>query len=64
MNRFYIITNSEKDKNLETTKRIYNYLTSHGRDCTVREYQKQDGSYERGSGRYTDADWFWEETGH
>ena len=62
MNRFYIITNIEKDKNLETTKRIYNYLTSHGRDCTVREYQKQDGSYERGSGRYTDADWIPEGT--
>lgn len=64
MNQFYIITNSEKDKNLETTKRIYDYLTAHGRSCTVREYQKQDKSdllQENGESSvppgYTDADW-------
>lgn len=65
MNHFYIITNSEKDKNLETTRCIYEYLTSHGRSCTVREYQKLDRQ-ERLTGNsktgYTDADWIPEET--
>lgn len=65
MNHFYIITNSEKDKNLETTRCIYEYLTSHGRFCTVREYQKLDRQ-ERITGNsktgYTDADWIPEET--
>lgn len=65
MNHFYIITNSEKDKNLETTRCIYEYLTSHGRSCTVREYQKPDRQ-ERATGNsktgYTDADWIPEET--
>lgn len=65
MNHFYIITNSEKDKNLETTRCIYEYLTSHGRSCTVREYQKPDRQ-ERVTGNsktgYTDADWIPEET--
>lgn len=42
MNQFYIIANSEKDKNLETTKQIYDYLTAHGKNCTVREYQKTE----------------------
>ncbi len=60
MNQFYIITNSEKDKNLETTRCIYEYLTAHGRSCTVREYQKLERR-ESGEGKvqtgYTDADW-------
>ena len=60
MNQFYIITNSEKDKNLETTRCIYEYLTSHGCSCTVREYQKLERR-ESGAGKvqtgYTDADW-------
>lgn len=69
MNQFYIITNSEKDKNLETTRLIYDYLTAHGRSCTVREYQKRDhaclpqgdtdGSVPPG---YTDAEWIPEGT--
>lgn len=42
MNQFYIIANSEKDKNLETTKQIYDYLTAHGKSCTVQEYQKAE----------------------
>ncbi|MEH2956227.1 NAD(+)/NADH kinase [Candidatus Merdisoma sp. JLR.KK006] len=69
MNQFYIITNSEKDRNLETTKRIYDYLTAHGRLCTVREYQKQDKSgLPKGDTDcsvlpgYTDADWIPEGT--
>lgn len=76
MNQFYIIANSEKDKNLETTKRIYDYLTAHGKSCTVREYQKAEGRYalpgEAGKPQepvsggipvgYTNADWIPEGT--
>ena len=39
MNRFYIITNSEKDKELKTTGEIYEYLKARGCECIVREYQ-------------------------
>ncbi|MBC5660077.1 NAD(+)/NADH kinase [Anaerosacchariphilus sp. NSJ-68] len=56
MNRFYVITNSEKDKNLETTDQIYQYLKSRGCECTVREYQKKDEVPGRGNYRYTDAE--------
>ena len=41
MNRFYVITNVEKDKNLETTRQICNYLKARGCECTVREFQKE-----------------------
>ena len=75
MKHFYVITNSEKDEKLKTTKYIYDYLIGHGRSCTVREYQKPDK--ERGSKKpetgaysarknvpvgYTDADWIPKET--
>ena len=55
MNKFYIITNSEKDKNLETTRLIYDYLLARGKTCTVREYQGKGRSQEKKEG-YTDAD--------
>lgn len=67
MNQFYIITNSEKDKNLETTKQIYDYLTAHGKSCTVREYQKTEKvclnqeKVQKEVG-YTNADWIPEGT--
>lgn len=67
MNQFYIITNSEKDKNLETTKQIYDYLTAHGKSCTVREYQKTEKiclnqeKIQKEVG-YTNADWIPEGT--
>ncbi len=67
MKHFYVITNSEKDEGLETTKDIYDYLTAHGCTCTVREYQKlnkggggvnQELFREKGEVvGYTDADW-------
>ena len=67
MNQFYIITNSEKDKNLETTKQIYDYLTAHGKSCTVREYQKtEEACFNQGNAKkevgYTNADWIPEGT--
>lgn len=63
MDKFYIITNSEKDQNLETTRKIHDYLVSRGKSCTVREYQGHhtppdaDRSY-----RYTNVDWIPEGT--
>lgn len=67
MNQFYIITNSEKDKNLETTRHIYDYLTAHGKSCTVREYQKaEEACFNQGDAKkevgYTNADWIPEGT--
>lgn len=56
MNRFYVITNGEKDKNLETTDQIYQYLKSRGCACTVREYQKKETVPGNGNYRYTDAE--------
>ncbi len=35
MNKFYIITNMRKDKTLETTHRIKNYIESHGKECVL-----------------------------
>ena len=55
MNRFYVITNVEKDKDLETTRQIYDYLRARGCECTVREYQKDCESAGNEDYRYTDA---------
>ena len=50
MNRFYIITNSGKDKDLELTEKITEYLADRGCSCTVtKEGRKHSGSF-----RYTD----------
>lgn len=65
MNRFYIIANSEKDKDLKTTRQIYDYLSAHGKSCTVREYQKLEGRLKSRDGKsvgYTNADWIPEGT--
>lgn len=35
MNRFFVITNKGKDKNLETTYRIKEYIERHGRCCVL-----------------------------
>ncbi|MBQ8802422.1 MAG: NAD(+)/NADH kinase [Tyzzerella sp.] len=35
MNRFYVITNQVKDKSLETTYRIKNYIESKGKECIL-----------------------------
>ena len=52
MNRFYIITNSEKDKELKTTGKIYDYLKARG--C---EYQGKADPPDGSHFRYTDASW-------
>ena len=35
MDKFYIITNQSKDRNLETTRRIQNYIEQSGRRCIL-----------------------------
>ena len=50
MDRFYIITNSDKDSNLAITGKITEYLKAHGRSCEVQQAErKHEGDY-----HYTD----------
>lgn len=58
MDRFYIITNSEKDPELEITKSIVNYLERNGRECRV----QQAGRKENGPYHYTDPNLIPDET--
>ncbi|SCP94897.1 NAD(+)/NADH kinase [Anaerobium acetethylicum] len=53
MNKFYIITNSQKDQNLETTKKIRDYLVAQGKECTI---QDDIGAGEVLDYKYTNAD--------
>lgn len=41
MNKFYIITNMRKDKKLETTQRIKNYIESQGRECVLATQERR-----------------------
>lgn len=46
MDKFYIITNSDKDKDLEFTGQIVEYLKANGRKCMVQQAErKQEGAY-------------------
>lgn len=50
MDKFYIITNSDKDKEFKITGQIVEYLRSHGRECQVQQAKrKMAGPY-----HYTD----------
>ena len=52
MDRFYIITNSDKDKKLEITEKIADYLKTHHKNCEVQQAErKHEGSF-----HYTDPD--------
>lgn len=52
MDRFYIITNSAKDKDLKLTGEIVSYLRNHGRECLVQQAERKlEGSY-----HYTNPD--------
>lgn len=52
MDKFYIITNSAKDKNQEFTNEIVKYLKDHGRQCQVQlAERKKEGAY-----HYTNPD--------
>ena len=52
MKKFYIITNSAKDKGLKFTDEIVKYLKDHGRQCQVQQAErKKEGAF-----HYTDPD--------
>ncbi len=50
MDRFCIITNSDKDRELKLTGEIVSYLEAHGRQCLVQQAQRK----EEGPFHYTD----------
>ena len=52
MDKFYIITNDDKDPNLETTRYVKDYLESRGKHCSIKENSK---GKENGAYKYTDA---------
>ena len=58
MNKFYIITNNEKDKNLEFTDRVVDYLGKRGGHCEVQLAGRQTA----GPFHYTDPRKIPEET--
>ena len=58
MNNFYIITNSEKDNNLEFTDHVVDYLGKRGEHCEV----QLAGRQEEGPFHYTDPRKIPEET--
>ena len=52
MDKFYIITNRDKDQNLRFTEEIVQYLKDHGKKCQVQQAErKTEGTY-----HYTDPD--------
>lgn len=51
MDRFFIITNTQKDPDLENTGRIATYLRQHGKTCAI---QKADAKTEGKDYHYTD----------
>ena len=52
MDKFYIITNSLKDPNFETTKQVQEYLRAKGKSCIIQEHDSQAA---RHSYKYTNA---------
>lgn len=53
MDVFYIITNDQKDPDLEVTKKIQTYLESHGKTCYLQEKSKETVS--QGAYKFTNA---------
>ena len=52
MDKFYIITNRDKDQNLRFTEEIVQYLKDHGKKCQVQQAErKTEGTY-----HYTDPE--------
>lgn len=46
MDKFYIITNSDKDMNLDMTKSIVKYFKIHGKECYVQQAKRKlEGAY-------------------
>ena len=58
MDHFYIITNNEKDKNLEFTGKVVDYLKKRNRECEV----QLAGRQKEGPFHYTDPRKIPEET--
>ena len=57
MNYFYVITNQQKDKNFETTRRIKEYLEKHGKYCEAGVFFRAgDDKEKQTSYKYTNAD--------
>ena len=54
MNRFYVITNYQKDPTFETAEAIREYLEEKGKTCYL---QPKDGGHPSGQYKYTDAQW-------
>lgn len=52
MDRFYIITNSDKDPKQEITRKIADYLGQHGKECRI-QHARRGGS---GNYHYTDPE--------
>ena len=46
MDKFYIITNRDKDQNLRFTEEIVQYLKEHGKKCQVQQAERRvEGEY-------------------
>ena len=41
MDKFYIITNRDKDQNLRFTEEIVQYLKEHGKKCQVQQAERR-----------------------
>ncbi|OYO76096.1 hypothetical protein CG709_16300 [Lachnotalea glycerini] len=52
LNKFYIITNHQKDEGLTLTKSIQDYLLAHGKECIIQEESLKEHS---GDYMFTDA---------
>ncbi len=50
MDKFYIITNSDKDPNLDITRKIVDYLKKHQKHCAVQQAERKH----KGTYHYTD----------
>ena len=46
MDKFYIITNSDKDKEFQITNEIVSYLKANGKQCQVQQAERKlEGAY-------------------
>ena len=54
MDNFYIITNHQKDENLEVTRQIQGYLEKHGKNCYIQT--EPDLGTEGANYKFTNAD--------
>ena len=56
MDKFYIITNSDKDKDFQITNEIVSYLKKNGKKCQVQQAERKlEGAFQREHSVF----WFW-----